>query len=68
MNIYSKAETNSQIENTNYFLPMGRRKMDGTNKVYGFNKHELLYIKEEQGYTVYTENYSRCLIITYNGI
>ena len=52
MKIYSKAETDSQIQKTNYWLPVGKGKGGGTKCKNGTKRYKLLYkIDKQQGYT-----------------
>lgn len=70
MNVYSKAETNSQIQKTNLWLPVGREEGTRARQEYMMKKYKLLYIKLISNKTILynTLEYSYYFVITFNGI
>ena len=68
---YNKAETDSQIQRINQWLPAGREKRGGARKI-GVADQEVqtsVYkIKKIKGYIVQHREYHKYFVITLNGI
>ena len=65
MNKYNKTETDSQIQRTNWWLPVGRGKMRvGDEEV----QTTMYKINKLQGYIVQHREYSQYFTVTLNGV
>ena len=70
-NEYNKTESDSQIQRTNYWLPVGRGKGEGAIEGQGIKRYELFIMYKRnkiQGYLVQHREYNQYFIITLNGI
>ena len=61
-------ETDSQIQRTNKWLPVGRRTRGGAIQVQGLKRYELVCIKLVTQKDCTTQEYSQYFIITVNGL